>query len=59
MYLCRQYVVISLKSIGNAVGGKDHTTVMNGIKRIEDKMKSDASFKNTMDTIIKKLNPVT
>ena len=59
MYLCRQYVVISLQSIGNAVGGKDHTTVMNGIKRIEDKMKSDASFKNTMDTIIKKLNPVT
>ena len=59
MYLCRQYVVISLQSIGNAVGGKDHTTVMNGIKRIEDKMKTDASFKNTMDTIIKKLNPVT
>ena len=59
MYLCRQYVVISLQSIGNAVGGKDHTTVMNGIKRIEDKIKKDPSFKNTIDTIVKKLNPAT
>lgn len=59
MYLCRQYTAVSLQSIGNAVGGKDHTTVINGIKRIEDKIKKDPSFKNTMDTIIKKLNPST
>ena len=56
MYICRTYTVMSLQSIGKAVGGKDHTTVINGIKRVEDKMKKDASFKNTIDTIVKKLN---
>lgn len=57
MYLCREYTVNSLKSIGNAVGGKDHATVLNGIKRIEEKIAEDASFKSTLDTIVKKLNP--
>ena len=57
MYLCREYTVLALKSIGNAVGGKDHATVINGIKRIEEKMNEDSAFKASIDTIIKKLNP--
>jgi chromosomal replication initiator protein len=57
MYLCREFTVLSLKSIGNAVGGKDHATVLNGLKRVEEKLNEDASFKTTVDTIIKKLNP--
>ncbi len=57
MYLCREYTVLALKSIGNAVGGKDHATVINGIKRIEEKMNEDPAFKASIDTIIKKLNP--
>ena len=57
MYLCRDHTVLALKSIGNAVGGKDHTTVINGIKRIEEKMKNDPEFKASIDTIIKKLDP--
>ncbi len=57
MYLCREFTVLSLKSIGNAVGGKDHATVLNGLKRIEAKINEDPSFKATIDTIVKKLNP--
>lgn len=57
MYLCREYTVLALKSIGNAVGGKDHATVLNGIKRVEEKMNEDPVFKSSIDTIIKKLNP--
>lgn len=57
MYLCREYTVLALKSIGNAVGGKDHATVLNGIKRIEEKMNEDSSFKASVETIIKKLDP--
>lgn len=57
MYLCRELTVLSLKSIGNAVGGKDHATVINGIKRIEEKINEDPSFKISTDAIIKKLNP--
>ena len=57
MYLCREYTVLALKSIGNAVGGKDHATVLNGIKRVEERLNSDPAFKSTVDTIIKKLDP--
>ncbi len=57
MYLCREFTVLALKSIGNALGGKDHATVINGINRIEAKMTEDSDFKSTMDTLIKKLNP--
>ncbi|MDD6401291.1 MAG: chromosomal replication initiator protein DnaA [Lachnospiraceae bacterium] len=57
MYLCRKYTVLSLKSIGDSIGGKDHTTIINGIKRVERKLIEDDSFKSLVDTIIKKLNP--
>jgi len=57
MYLLRKYTLLSLKSVGNTVGGRDHTTVMNGCKRVEENYNKDESFKNTIDTIIKKLNP--
>ncbi|MCM1084681.1 MAG: chromosomal replication initiator protein DnaA [Clostridium sp.] len=59
MYLCRKHTVLALKSIGNAVGGKDHATVINGITRTEERVASDPAFKATVDTIIKKLNPKT
>ncbi|MDO5127304.1 MAG: chromosomal replication initiator protein DnaA [Eubacteriales bacterium] len=57
MYLCRIHTVLSLQTIGAAVGGKDHATVMNGIKRVETRMNEDASFKSMIDTIVKKMIP--
>ena len=56
MYLCRNLTDRSLQSIGDTVGGKDHATVYNGIKRIEEKVKEDSQFSSTVDIIIKKLN---
>ncbi|SEP55069.1 chromosomal replication initiator protein [Lachnospiraceae bacterium NE2001] len=57
MYLCRQLTDKSLQSIGEIVGGKDHATVYNGIKRIEDKIQADSQFEGTINVIINKLNP--
>ena len=56
MYLSRKLTVMSLQSIGNIVGGRDHTTVINGINRVESKMKEDQAFSNSIETIIKKLD---
>ncbi|MCG7628103.1 chromosomal replication initiator protein DnaA [Epibacterium sp. MM17-32] len=36
MYLCKQLTSRSLPEIGRRFGGRDHTTVMHGVRRIEE-----------------------
>ena len=55
MYLCRALTDKGLKDIGEALGGKDHSTVINGIKRVEEKMKVDKEFDAQLDIIKKKI----
>ena len=57
MYLCRKYTDKGLKSIGDAFGGKDHSTVHSNIQKVEDKIEKDPEFAEMVDVIIKKLNP--
>ena len=59
MYLCRKMTDASLKNIGNLLGKRDHTTIINGEKKIETELKSNSSsIKNSIDIITKKINPV-
>ena len=57
MYLCRQLTDLSLDNIGKFLGKKDHTTVMHGVDKIADKLKTDEELKNKVDIIKKKLIP--
>ncbi len=57
MYLCRHLTEISLENIASFLNKKDHTTVMHGIKKIEDEIQSNEDFKNKVDIIVKKINP--
>ena len=41
MYLCKHLTSRSLPEIGRRFGGRDHTTVMHGVKRIEELRQSD------------------
>ncbi len=41
MYLLREDMKISLPQIGEVIGGRDHTTVLHGIKKIEHTLKTD------------------
>lgn len=57
MYLCRKYLErYSLQQIGAAVGGRDHSTVLNGIDKINKLIDKDPNMKITIETIEKKLN---
>lgn len=59
MYLCRKMTDASLKSIGNLMGKRDHTTIINGQNKIEAELKANnTSIKNNIDIIMKKINPV-
>jgi len=55
MYLIRSMTRCSLPDIGLRFGGRDHTTVMYAVKKIDKKVREDVSFRNTVDTLRKKL----
>ncbi len=58
MYLCRHMTDTSLKAIGAFLGGKDHASVTHGIKKIEAEIKTDEALHNTVNIIMKKINPL-
>jgi len=41
MYLARELTDLSLPKIGEEFGGRDHTTVIHGHKKIAEMMKTD------------------
>lgn len=41
MYLCRELTDLSLPKIGSRFGGRDHTTVMHSVRKIDGKMGED------------------
>ena len=57
MYLCKNMTDASLETIGKAVGGRDHSTVVHGIKKVADDITVDKSVERQVATIRKKINP--
>lgn len=51
MYFCRKYANKPLQEIASIFGGKDHSTVLHGIKKIEDKIITDAKVKKQIEEI--------
>ncbi len=51
MYLCRELCSASLKTIGLRLGGRDHTTVMYGVREIAKRCKNDDAFKREIALI--------
>ena len=56
MYLIRRMTSLSLVEIGDAFGGRDHSTVLHSIDKVEDKMKRDTAFADTVRSIIANIN---
>ncbi|PKQ27230.1 MAG: chromosomal replication initiator protein DnaA [Actinobacteria bacterium HGW-Actinobacteria-4] len=51
MYLCRQLTDLSLPKIGENFGGKDHTTVMYAVKKVEDQIAQRRQMYNQVNEI--------
>ena len=58
MYLCRTLTSVSMKEMGIVLGGKDHSTINHGIKKIQTEIQKNESLSNTVDIIKKKINPL-
>ena len=53
MYIIREVTGISMASIGEEFGGRDHSTVVYALKQVEKTMETNPHFKNTIEDIIK------
>ncbi len=55
MFIAKKIINTSLANIGKQIGNRDHSTVIHACKTIEQKIKTDPSLKNKIDTIENKL----
>jgi len=55
MYLLREILHLSLPSIGQKLGNKDHSTVIYSINKIEDGLKKDGNLIEEIKKIKQKL----
>jgi chromosomal replication initiator protein len=55
MYLARHETESSLPEIGAALGGRDHTTVMYGVQKIEGLIEQDSTLRREISAIRKEL----
>ena len=56
MYLIRRMSNYSYKDIGKEFGDRDHTTVMHSIEQVEQRMKKDPAFAETVKAITTNIN---
>lgn len=55
MYFLREILQLPFMAIGELFGGKDHTTVMHSVSKIEAEMKSNKYFNKDMSSIKEKI----
>lgn len=55
MYLSRKLLDISLPKIGDKFGGRDHTTVIHAISKIEKELEKDSSLQKTIFELEKQI----
>ena len=55
MYICRKMTSLSYPEIGAKFGGKDHSTIIHAIKKIEKIMKEDIQMRVIIEKLIENL----
>lgn len=55
MYLLKNNTGMTLVEIADFLGGRDHTTIMHGVRKIEQLVVSDERIKNEVDNLWKKI----
>jgi chromosomal replication initiator protein len=51
MYLAKQLTSRSLPEIGRRFGGRDHTTIMHGVRKVEELMTSDSQLSDDLQML--------
>lgn len=51
IYLCRELTKASYPEIGEKFGGKDHSTIIHSVKKIDKQIEQSLDLKNTIETL--------
>ena len=57
MCLCKNMTSNPLDSIGALLGGRDHSTIIHGIKKVTEEYENNENTRALIETIKKKINP--
>ena len=57
MYLCKNMTSCPLDTIGTLLGGRDHSTIIHGIRKVTEDYDNNESTRQMIETIKKKINP--
>jgi chromosomal replication initiator protein len=57
MFLCKELTRRSLPEIGEAFGGRDHTTILYACRKIDEMRKSDAEFNDEVERLTRSIRP--
>lgn len=52
MYIIREMAAVSLTQIGDVFGGRDHTTVLHSVNKVEDEIQVNPHLKSDVDEIM-------
>lgn len=55
IYIVREITQMSMSTIGEEFGGRDHSTIVYAIQQVEKNMKKDLRYKETIEDIIKNI----
>lgn len=55
MYLIRSLLDVPFTKIGITFGGKDHSTVMNGVEKVENELKTNSTLQDAVNELKKRL----
>jgi chromosomal replication initiator protein len=55
MWFCKKYLKLPLQKIGNYFGGRDHTSVMSAIRKVEQNRKLDVGYSRNLTHLRKEM----
>lgn len=58
IYLTRQLTALSMHQIGEYFGGRDHTTILHAIRKIESLLENDPEMRRMADEVKEKLTSI-
>ena len=56
IYLARNEINATLPAIGRALGGRSHSTILNGYRKVEERLQADPALRRNIDELRKQIH---